>query len=306
MEGGYFADIVKKGKDVVIEFTDEFCLQLSSAALDHTAKEGRTTLYCQVSDAERMALCTLEAGRTEQWNLTQMFTPTEEKVTFSCEGPNSIHLTGLIDVGDDEDYDSEDMDDLEAEEVDDAFMKQVSDKLAEIEGEAQPESESEEAEEVVEKKPVVEKKKETKKVEKKPVEAKPVEKKEASPETPKESKKNKKKKEKATPESNKKRQAAEDEALPVPKKMKSVKIVNGVSVEEVAVGKGPVVKKGKRVKILYRGTLQNGKQFDANKNRKNPFAFRLGTGDVIKGMDIGVQGMRVGGKRTLTIPAKLG
>ncbi len=67
----------------MIEFTEEFCLQLSSAALDHTAKEGRTTLYCQVSDAQRMALCTLEAGRTEQWNLTQAFTPTEEKVTFS-------------------------------------------------------------------------------------------------------------------------------------------------------------------------------------------------------------------------------
>jgi FKBP-type peptidyl-prolyl cis-trans isomerase len=52
--------------------------------------------------------------------------------------------------------------------------------------------------------------------------------------------------------------------------------------------------------------LTNGKQFDASQNRKKPFSFRHGIGDVIKGMDIGIEGMRSGGKRTITIPSKLG
>lgn len=73
-----------------------------------------------------------------------------------------------------------------------------------------------------------------------------------------------------------------------------------------AVGKGQGVQKGRKVSILYRGRLENGKQFDAAQNRKKPFTFRHGIGDVIKGMDIGIEGMRAGGKRTITIPSKLG
>ena len=73
-----------------------------------------------------------------------------------------------------------------------------------------------------------------------------------------------------------------------------------------ALGKGPVAAKGRKVSILYDGRLINGKRFDKNDNRKHPFKFRLGVGEVIKGMDRGVEGMRVGGKRRLTIPAKLG
>jgi FK506-binding nuclear protein len=73
-----------------------------------------------------------------------------------------------------------------------------------------------------------------------------------------------------------------------------------------AVGKGQVIGHGKKASILYRGKLTNGKQFDAQQNRKTPFVFRHGIGDVIKGMDIGIEGMRPGGKRTITIPSHLG
>lgn len=72
------------------------------------------------------------------------------------------------------------------------------------------------------------------------------------------------------------------------------------------VGKGQPVHRGRKVSILYRGRLTNGKQFDAAQNRKKPFTFRHGIGDVIKGMDIGIEGMRVGSKRTITIPSRLG
>ena len=79
------------------------------------------------------------------------------------------------------------------------------------------------------------------------------------------------------------------------------KNVQGVLIEEVKVGSGRTAEAGKRVKVHYVGKLKsNGRVFDASKNK--PFAFRLGAGEVIRGWDIGVAGMSVGGKRTLTIP----
>ncbi len=74
-------------------------------------------------------------------------------------------------------------------------------------------------------------------------------------------------------------------------------------VDEV-VGTGPEAKTGDKVKVHYTGTLMNGKQFDSSRG-KEPFEFELGKGSVIKGWDEGVPGMKVGGKRKLTIPWKL-
>ncbi|KAF2730127.1 hypothetical protein EJ04DRAFT_545929 [Polyplosphaeria fusca] len=80
--------------------------------------------------------------------------------------------------------------------------------------------------------------------------------------------------------------------------------VNGVTVEDKKLGKGPAAKKGSKVGMRYIGKLKNGKQFDSNKKGK-PFTFKVGAGEVIKGWDIGVAGMTAGGERRLTIPAKL-
>lgn len=71
-------------------------------------------------------------------------------------------------------------------------------------------------------------------------------------------------------------------------------------VDEV-VGTGAEAKKGDKVKVHYTGTLMNGKQFDSSVG-KDPFEFTIGQGMVIKGWDEGVPGMKVGGKRKLTIP----
>jgi FKBP-type peptidyl-prolyl cis-trans isomerase FkpA len=70
---------------------------------------------------------------------------------------------------------------------------------------------------------------------------------------------------------------------------------------DTVVGTGPEAKTGDKVKVHYTGTLMNGKQFDSSVG-KDPFEFTLGTGGVIKGWDEGVPGMKVGGKRKLTIP----
>ena len=63
---------------------------------------------------------------------------------------------------------------------------------------------------------------------------------------------------------------------------------------------------GKKVKVHYVGTLDDGTQFDSSRDRNEPFSFPLGQGRVIPGWDEGVATMKVGGKRTLIIPASLG
>ncbi|KAK2852145.1 hypothetical protein FQN49_005325 [Arthroderma sp. PD_2] len=83
-----------------------------------------------------------------------------------------------------------------------------------------------------------------------------------------------------------------------------VKQVQGVTVDDKKLGTGKPVKKGDRIAMRYIGKLENGKVFDSNKNGK-PFSCKIGTGEVIKGWDIGILGMAVGGERRLTIPANL-
>lgn len=72
---------------------------------------------------------------------------------------------------------------------------------------------------------------------------------------------------------------------------------------EIGEGAGPVT--GKTVIVHYTGKLLDGTKFDSSVDRGQPFQFRLGDGMVIKGWDVGVSGMRVGGKRKLTIPGNM-
>ena len=83
-------------------------------------------------------------------------------------------------------------------------------------------------------------------------------------------------------------------------------LASGLRVTDLEVGTGPEAVAGQTVVVHYRGTLENGKQFDASYDRGKPFTFPLGRGQVIKGWDEGVQGMKVGGKRKLVIPPELG
>ena len=75
--------------------------------------------------------------------------------------------------------------------------------------------------------------------------------------------------------------------------------------EDLALGKGTAAKTGDTVKVHYTGTLLSGKKFDSSRDRNEPFDFKLGGGDVIKGWDEGVVGMKPGGKRKLTIPVDM-
>jgi FKBP-type peptidyl-prolyl cis-trans isomerase FkpA len=85
---------------------------------------------------------------------------------------------------------------------------------------------------------------------------------------------------------------------------------SGLQYEDISVGDGAQATKGSQVTVHYTGWLYNGGEqgakFDSSRDRNDPFAFSLGAGMVIKGWDEGVQGMKIGGQRTLIIPAALG
>ena len=81
---------------------------------------------------------------------------------------------------------------------------------------------------------------------------------------------------------------------------------SGLKYSDQVVGTGVEAVAGKTVSVHYTGWLASGQKFDSSVDRGQPFSFPLGAGRVIKGWDEGVQGMKVGGKRKLTIPSELG
>ena len=76
-------------------------------------------------------------------------------------------------------------------------------------------------------------------------------------------------------------------------------------IEDLMVGKGEEVKSGDYITIHYSGILEDGQKFDSSYDRGTPFKTRIGVGEVIDGWDMGVVGMKVGGKRKLVIPSSL-
>lgn len=92
----------------------------------------------------------------------------------------------------------------------------------------------------------------------------------------------------------------------IPKvEIKADTTASGLIVQDIKIGDGAEAKAGDAVQVHYTGWLVNGKKFDSSVDRKQPFNFKLGAGEVIQGWDQGVQGMKVGGKRRLTIPSEL-
>ncbi|MET0983376.1 MAG: FKBP-type peptidyl-prolyl cis-trans isomerase [Telluria sp.] len=93
--------------------------------------------------------------------------------------------------------------------------------------------------------------------------------------------------------------------------MTTTTTASGLQYDDTVVGEGAEAKPGAYVTVHYTGWLRNddgtpGAKFDSSKDRNDPFQFPLGAGHVIRGWDEGVQGMKVGGQRRLTIPANLG
>ena len=84
------------------------------------------------------------------------------------------------------------------------------------------------------------------------------------------------------------------------------KLASGLQYEDLVVGNGTMAEPGMNVSVHYTGWLTDGTKFDSSVDRGQPFQFQLGAGMVIRGWDEGVKGMRIGGKRKLTIPSDMG
>lgn len=83
-------------------------------------------------------------------------------------------------------------------------------------------------------------------------------------------------------------------------------VADNLGIEDITEGEGEESVAGDTLSVHYVGTLEDGTQFDSSRDRGEPFEFTLGQGQVIQGWDQGMQGMKVGGTRKLTIPAELG
>lgn len=88
--------------------------------------------------------------------------------------------------------------------------------------------------------------------------------------------------------------------------MPAITTPSGLIIEDITVGSGEEARAGQYVTVHYTGLLADGRKFDSSKDRDEPFDFPLGARHVIAGWDEGVQGMKVGGVRKLTIPPSLG
>jgi len=106
----------------------------------------------------------------------------------------------------------------------------------------------------------------------------------------------------AVPQANKSPKSTPKQTPKTPKSPKDPRDI--VQSQDTKVGSGPTAKKGNKVVVRYVGRLPNGKIFDQTQNR--PFTFTIGRGEVIKGWDMGFEGMQVGGHRTMIIPSKFG
>ncbi|XP_011302490.1 46 kDa FK506-binding nuclear protein [Fopius arisanus] len=199
------------------------------------------------------------------------------------EEDDSSDDDGLLDglMPDDDSEDDED-DELEEEEEDDD-----DNQIAEDEEDEEDEDEEEEEEEEKEVKPQ-KKGKQNKSQQKK--EEKQIQQKQALVNG----------KDKKAEKSDKKSKDIQNDSQMQKKRI----ISGGIQVEELKVGQGAPAKPGKFLSVYYVGKLANGKKFDST-TQGDGFKFRLGKGEVIKGWDVGVQGMKVGGKRRLTIPPQM-
>ncbi|KAI4460073.1 fkbp-type peptidyl-prolyl cis-trans isomerase fkpa [Holotrichia oblita] len=304
---------------------------ISMAALDEsTSDDSPTQVICSYDDRNYL-LCTLEKGKTTQVALDLNY-EVGDKISFATNGKAHVHLTGYLleeQFGLGEDGEEEE----DVEEDDEAVVESAIGTKRQkkdspnspdlILGEDSEDSSSDEQDELIqETKKVMENGIASKKQKKKQEKAKETQQKSPVQQPKNEKQTRGKLKGDKTPAKNEKQEKTPVKGDKTPAKGESKKtpakspkqeggspqkktIEGGVIIEDVRVGNGPLAKPGKFVKVYYEGRFKNNnKMFDST--TKGPgFEFRLGRQEVIKGWDVGLAGMKVGGKRRIICPPNM-
>ncbi|KAI8802870.1 hypothetical protein BJ742DRAFT_831741 [Cladochytrium replicatum] len=289
--------------------------RISMATLAKKGNSNKPVIVQVTVEDSTFNLCTLQSGHTENQPLEIYFSEGEE-ISLQAVGDAAVHLTGfhyvdtaLMDgtrrtsnnslphnIGgddmDDEGEEDEDDEDEEGAEYDEELLAKL------VNGEAMEEDDDEDDEDEAEVEVAPKAGSKRKNGEKEPSAKKvkfEIDKAAAKQEAPKEQKQKEKKQEKKEQQAAKESKKEGDNVRTLP---------SGLVVEDVETGNGPKAKKGSTVAVRYIGKLSNGKVFDSNV-KGQPLSFTVGKGEVIKGWDMGLDGMTVGSKRKLTIPPAL-
>ncbi|KAJ2522925.1 peptidylprolyl isomerase fpr3 [Coemansia sp. RSA 2049] len=284
------------------------------AALGLTLADDQRTSVVATVDGKDFVLCSLTPGKIEQQTLDLWMTEGEE-ITFETNGNNEVHLTGNFIIDEEEDDEKGpceyDLPGLSSEELQDMVAEGLIDpvrllELASDEDEDDDEEEddsdydSEDADMDGRITEITEEASSSDEEEK----AAPVKELKIKKQAEKKKRKEAADEEEEAKASAKKAKKGEKEEKKAEPKTVTTKLQGGVIAEIKQEGTGAGAKKGARVGMHYIGKLTNGKVFDKNVKGK-PFWFRLGAGEVIKGWDVGILGMKKGGERRLTIPAAM-
>ncbi|KIP06138.1 hypothetical protein PHLGIDRAFT_24709 [Phlebiopsis gigantea 11061_1 CR5-6] len=261
-------------------------------------------------DAEPVTtvLCSLTPGKIEQ-STVDLILEQEQEVLLEVVGKNTVFLTGnYIDQIPHNPYDDSE-DDFDSEDEEAYRLEDVSSDVEIDADELDEDDDSHRFEEVADE-PAQAQKPESKK---RARESDATENDDSKLSKTAQKKLNKKLKaeggkavpagdEAEKPKDKKKEQPKKEEKSKEAEKVKTLD--GGLKIQDHKVGTGPAAKSGNLVRVRYVGKLPNGKIFDSN-TKGDPFKFKLGKGEVIKGWDAGIAGMQVGGERLLTIPPTL-
>jgi len=291
--------------------TPDFDLHVTQAVLPAAAQDkARSVVSVRIDEASEkksFAIASLKLDSHESHSVDLVF-DAEEGITFSVSGKNPVHLSGYLippqqggedfefdDDEDDEDIASQDEDELEGEEGDEdadeeAIQAEVANQVAKRKGQAGENGAP------AQKKPKQE-----------PAKQEPAKQEPVKQEKPKAEQKAQP--QQATPktEGKKPQQQQQQQKSPAQAQQKDIatKTIDGIVCTTLKEGQGKEAKKGNRVFVKYIGKLtKNGKVFD--RSTDSAFNFNLGRGEVIKGWDLGVAGMKIGEKRKLVIPPQHG
>lgn len=290
--------MIQPGKVYEQQPEEPFRITMASLGLEVSGEE-RCSLVARSNDVD-FVLCNLVPNRIEQQRLDLVFPP-GVTVSFTVYGPHAVHVTGNYVFCDEAEEGEECSDASIQEDLGEVDVLSEIEELTEIDEEIDSDmaefiDDSQEELEQQEVKAASEENQSSKRVlsdTKEKAETKEKSKMKKKTETKEKSAKEENVTEKTLEKVNKKPKiepVAETNPIFVKK------FPNGLVAEDYVVGTGSKAKRGKNVDIRYVGKFTNGKVFDSNSSGK-PFRFKLGRKAVIDGMDLGVQGMRVGGER---------